>query len=155
MRPRPPPDKPWFENRISSYYWAFQGAAMSNPPRPSDGELAILRVLWDRGPSTVREIHEVLHPEGAIGYNTTLKLLQIMLDKGLARRDDSSRQHVYEAALPQEATQRHLVQDMLSRAFAGDTSALIMRALEAKTATDEELQSIQKLLVAARKARKG
>jgi predicted transcriptional regulator len=91
-------------------------------PRPTDAELAILRVLWERGPSTVRQVHEVLSRERPGGYTTALKLLQIMTEKGLVRRDETDRTHVYHPRLSEEQTQRQLVRDLLERAFGGSSS---------------------------------
>jgi len=122
-------------------------------PRPTDGELAILNVLWEKGASTVRDVHEAMNPAGELNYNTTLKLMQIMLEKGFVTRDDSSRQHIYAAKKPKESTRKHIVKDVLSRAFGGDTRALVMSALEAKPATDAELDELEALLKAARKHR--
>ena len=116
-------------------------------PRPTDGELAILRVLWDRGPSTVRQVYEQMTRSGRdVGYTTALKLLQIMADKGLVVRDESQRTHVYAARQKQEQTQRQLVRDLLDRAFDGSAAQLVMQALSAKRAKPEELEQIRKLL---------
>jgi BlaI family penicillinase repressor len=114
--------------------------------RPTDTELAILSVLWGEGPSTVREVHRRMAAVNPVGYTTVLKLLQIMTDKGLVRRDESSRAHVYEAAVSQERTQRHLVGDLLDRAFEGSAGRLVMQALEARPATDEEIEEIRQML---------
>jgi predicted transcriptional regulator len=123
-------------------------------PRPTDAELAILRVLWERGPSTVRQVHDVLVSRvGPTAYTTALKLMQIMTEKGLVRRDDSDRTHVYQARLSEEQTQRQLVRDLLERAFGGSASKLVMQALNAKRATPEELGEIRKLIEARREAR--
>jgi len=123
-------------------------------PRPTDGELAILRVLWERGPSTVRQVHEVLVARvGPIAYTTALKLLQIMTEKGLVRRDDTDRTHVYTTRLSEEQTQRQLVRDLLDRAFGGSASKLVMQALNARRATDEELGEIRRLIEARREER--
>ena len=120
-------------------------------PRPTDAELAILRVLWERGPSTVRQVHEVLVSRvGPTAYTTALKLLQIMAEKGLVRRNETERTHVYQARLTEEQTQRQLVRDLLDRAFAGSASKLVMQALNAKRATPEELSEIRKLIEARR-----
>ncbi len=113
-------------------------------PRPTDGELAILRALWDMGPSTVRQVHERLGKETT--YTTILKLLQIMTDKGLVHRDESARTHIYTAAQPAKTTQRQLLKDLLDKAFAGSSAALVMQALSAKRAKPEELEQIRKLL---------
>lgn len=115
-------------------------------PRPTDGELAILRVLWRRGPSTVRDVHTELNRDQETAYTTTLKLMQIMAEKGLVSRDESQRTHVYTAAAPQEQTQRQLVGDLLDRAFNGSAQKLVLQALSAKKASAEELAEIRKLL---------
>ncbi len=120
-------------------------------PKPTEAELAILRVLWVRGPSTVRDVQEALEAERGTGYTTALKLLQIMTDKGLVRRDDRQRTHVYEAVLPAEATQRQLVRDLLDRAFGGSARQLVMQALSAERASKADLAEIRKLLDALEK----
>jgi predicted transcriptional regulator len=123
-------------------------------PRPTDAELAILRVLWERGPSTVRQVHEVMVARvGPIAYTTALKLLQIMTEKGLVQRDDTDRTHIFTPRLSEEQTQRQLVRDLLERAFGGSASKLVMQALSAKRATDEELGEIRRLLEARREER--
>lgn len=122
---------------------------MSDPaPRPTEAELAILRVLWGAGPSTVREVQEgLVRTQGReVGYTTALKLLQIMTDKGLVRRDEEGRAHVYRAAQPEERTQRRLVEDLLERAFAGAAGRLALQALRAGDASREELAAIRRLL---------
>lgn len=115
-------------------------------PRPTDAELAILRVLWERGASTVRQVHEVLGRERPTAYTTALKMLQIMTEKGLVRRDESDRTHVYHAKLTEEQTQRQLVRDLLDRAFGGSASKLVMQALAAKRTSADELTEIRKLI---------
>jgi predicted transcriptional regulator len=125
----------------------------SSPPRPTDAELAILRVLWERGPSTVRQVHEALLESRDTGYTTTLKLMQIMADKGLVTRDESSRTHVYAAAAHQELTQRQLVKDLMDRAFGGSAKALVLRALADETSPDE-LREIRKLIDEYREKRR-
>src|SRR5919112_934479 len=115
-------------------------------PRPTDAELAILRVLWERGPSTVRQVHEVLGRERPTAYTTALKLLQIMTEKGLVRRDETDRSHVYHARLSEEQTQRQLIRDLVDRAFGGSASKLVMQALAAKRTSAEELTEIRKLI---------
>ena len=122
-------------------------------PRPTEAELAILRVLWDRGPSTVRDVQQALEVERGTGYTTALKLLQIMTDKGLVRRDDRQRTHIYEAVLPAEATQRQLVRDLLDRAFGGSARQLVMQALSAERASKADLAEIRKLLDALEKTK--
>jgi BlaI family transcriptional regulator, penicillinase repressor len=114
--------------------------------RPTDGELAILRVLWDRGPSTVRQVQEVLNAERPTGYTTVLKLMQIMTDKGLLLRDEGQRSHVYRPQASAEKTQRHLVRDLLDRAFAGAADQLVIQALNAKKVLPEELAQIRVIL---------
>jgi len=121
---------------------------MSKPsiPRPTDAELAILRVLWERGPSTVRQVHESLTPERPTAYTTALKMLQIMTVKGLVRRDETDRTHIYQARLTQEQTQRQLVRDLVDRAFGGSASKLVLQALATKRSSAEELTEIRKLI---------
>lgn len=114
--------------------------------KPTDAELAILRVLWRRGPSTVRQVHEALSQDREIGYTTALKLMQIMTEKGLVERDESERTHVYRAMLTQEETQQQLVGDLLDKAFGGSASQLVMQALSAKPASADELARIRELL---------
>jgi predicted transcriptional regulator len=115
-------------------------------PRPTDAELAILRVLWERGPATVRHVHESLAGARETGYTTTLKLMQIMTEKGLVTRDESTRTHVYAARLTQDQTQRQLVSDLMDRAFGGRSAALVMHALSAQPASADELQEIRNLI---------
>jgi predicted transcriptional regulator len=112
--------------------------------KPTDAELAILRVLWSRGPSTVRQIAEDMGREA--GYTTILKLLQIMTEKRLVVRDEAARTHVYEAAYTQDQTQRQLVTDLLERAFDGSAAKLVLQALAASKTSPEELAEIKKLL---------
>lgn len=114
--------------------------------RPTDAELSLLRVLWRRGPCTVRQVHEALQGERAGGYTTVLKLLQIMTEKGLVTRDESTRSHVYAATRSEAETQGSLIRDLLDKAFAGSTSRLVVRALEERPATPEELASLRALL---------
>jgi predicted transcriptional regulator len=118
-------------------------------PRPTDAELAILRVLWANGPATVRQVHDVLFRDRPTGYTTTLKLLQIMTEKGLVSRDESDRSHVYSARATQDDTQRQLVSDLVQRAFGGSATQLVMQALESRTATQEELDEIRRLIDSA------
>ena len=120
--------------------------------KPTDAELAILRVLWARGPSTVRHVAEEMGREE--GYTTVLKLLQIMTEKRLVRRDESSRTHVYEAAFSQDQTERQLVSDLLDRVFDGSAAKLVLQALSAGKATPAELAEIRKLLDTHRGGRK-
>lgn len=115
-------------------------------PRPTDAELSILRVLWERGPSTVREVHDDLSNSQATGYTTVLKLLQIMTEKGLVVRDESQRAHIYEARYSEQKTQRQLLTDLMERAFGGSPAKLVMQALSANTTSAEELSEIRDLL---------
>ena len=115
-------------------------------PRPTDAELAILRVLWGQGPSTVRQVHDALAESRDTGYTTTLKLMQIMAEKGLVTRDESERTHVYAARASQGSTQRQLVSDLVDRAFGGSAAALVLQALSAHPASAKELQEIQNLI---------
>ena len=125
-----------------------------NPaPRPTDAELAILRILWDRGPSTVRQVHEILGLERQAAYTTALKLLQIMTEKGLVERDESDRTHIYRPRLSEETTQRQLVRDLVDRAFGGSSSKLVMQELATKRASAEELRDIRKAIDGARNER--
>src|SRR3954451_7069526 len=118
----------------------------STLPRPTDAELAILRVLWERGPSTVRQVHEVLSRDRQAAYTTSLKLLQIMTEKGLVRRDERDRSHIYQARMSEAHTQRQLVRDLLDRPFGGSATKLVMQALAARRASPEELGEIRQLL---------
>jgi len=119
----------------------------NEPPRPTDAELSILRVLWQRGPSTVREVQESLNEARPTGYTTVLKTLQIMTEKGLVRRDEQLRAHVYEAQFAQQQTQRQIVGDLLNRVFDGSASNLLMHALATKKgASPEELSQIRDIL---------
>jgi predicted transcriptional regulator len=115
-------------------------------PRPTDAELAILRVLWERGPSTVREVHDAMSPTHDTGYTTVLKLLQIMIDKRLVVRDESQRAHVYAARETEQRTQRRLIGDLIDRAFGGSPAKLVMQALSGTHATAEELTAIRSML---------
>lgn len=117
-----------------------------DPPKPTSTELDILRVLWERGPSTVREVHDVLARSKPIGYTTVLKLLQIMTAKGSVTRNKDSRAHVYEARQPAESTKRQLVGDLLQRAFAGSASDLMLHALNGKKASRQEIEQIRRML---------
>ncbi len=118
----------------------------SSLPKPTEAELAILRVLWDRGPSTVRHVWEELSPSQRTGYTTVLKLMQIMSSKGLVRRDERMRSHVYEATVSEEGTQKQVVRHLIERVFAGSAPKLVMQALATRKATPEELAEIRKLL---------
>jgi BlaI family transcriptional regulator, penicillinase repressor len=119
---------------------------MTSLPRPTPGELEILRVLWDRGPSTVREVQDALGAERGAGYTTVLKLLQIMAEKDLVRRDESARAHIYAARVPETQTQRQLVRDLVDRAFGGSAAQLVVQALSGRRASAEEIERIRRLL---------
>jgi predicted transcriptional regulator len=116
------------------------------PPKPTERELAILRVLWDRGPSTVRQVHEVLAENPGTGYTTTLKFLQIMAEKGLVKRDEARRTHIYRAAHPREETQSRLLGDLLEKVFEGSARNLVMSALSSRKTSRKEIEEIRKLL---------
>jgi BlaI family penicillinase repressor len=114
--------------------------------KPTASELEILRVLWTRGPSTVREVHESLREQKALGYTTVLKLLQIMTTKGTVRRNEDQRAHVYEACLPATETKRQLAGDVLQRVFEGSASELMMHALAGRRTSKKELKELRQLL---------
>ncbi len=118
----------------------------SSEPQPTDAELEILRVLWERGSSTVREVHTVLHRRRDTGYTTVLKLLQIMHEKSLVSRDESSRAHVYSANVSREATQAGLIETLVDKAFEGSASKLVLRALAARQTSPKELAEIRALI---------
>ena len=118
----------------------------SEQRRPTEGELAILRVLWDGGPRSVREIQRVLNQTRPTGYTTVLKLIQIMTEKGLVERDERVRPQIYHAAYSQEQTQRQLVRDLLERAFGGSVRTMVLQALAAKKSSPEELEEMERLL---------
>ena len=115
-------------------------------PRPTDAELAILRVLWSRGPSTVRQVHDTLVRARPTAYTTALKMLQIMTEKGLVHRDDRDRTHIYHPRLTEDQTQRQLVRDLVDRAFGGSASKLVMQALATRRTSAEELTEIRNLI---------
>lgn len=123
-------------------------------PAPTDGELAILQVLWDRGePSTVRDVHEALSRHKDTAYTTVLKMLTIMADKGLVTRDERERSHRYAPASPQPDVERGLVRDLMRRAFHGSALQLVQRALDAQPASVEELDALEALIAQARAQR--
>jgi predicted transcriptional regulator len=128
---------------------------MPDTPRPTDAELEILTVLWSRGPSTVRDVHETIQKRRAAQYTTVLKLMQIMAEKGLVTRDEAQRAHVYEAANPREWTQRQLAGDLLQRAFNGSARSLMLGALSARKVTKQELAELRKLLDEHEKGARG
>ncbi|HXG54094.1 MAG TPA: BlaI/MecI/CopY family transcriptional regulator [Vicinamibacterales bacterium] len=121
---------------------------MTHPltPRPTDTELAILRVLWERGASTVRQVHDTMSLARPTAYTTALKMLQIMTEKGLVRRDETDRTHIYQARHTEEQTQGQLVRDLLDRAFGGSATKLVMQALASRRSSADELTEIRKLI---------
>ena len=118
----------------------------ASPQKPTAAELQILQVLRERGPSTVREVHEALQEEKALGYTTVLKLMQIMTTKGLVRRDENQRAHVYEAQQPAEKTKRQFAADMLERVFDGSARELMLHALASQRSTRQEIEELRNLL---------
>ncbi|MCA9663735.1 MAG: BlaI/MecI/CopY family transcriptional regulator [Myxococcales bacterium] len=121
---------------------------MSEAKRPTEAETEILAILWERGPSTVREVHAALEARRGVGYTTVLKLMQIMAHKGLVERDESRRSHVYSALVEREGVQERLVGDLIDRAFAGSAAELVVRALSSKPASKEELSDLRAMLSA-------
>lgn len=115
-------------------------------PIPSNAELEILRILWKRGPSTVRDVHDELKRERDLGYTTVLKIMQVMAEKKIVTRDESERSHVYKAAVEEKSVKRRLVSDLLDKAFDGSAAQLVMHALSDKRASAEDLKKIRKLL---------
>ena len=120
--------------------------AKEKMPQPTDRELQILRILWDDGPSTVRQVNVAMNREDQVGYTTTLKLMQIMAEKGLLVRDKSQFKHIYQPAITEESTQKQLIGQLLERAFSGSAEKLVMRALSAKKVPAAELAKIRKML---------
>lgn len=121
-------------------------ARPQNLPKPTEAEVSILEVLWRRGRSTVREVHEALAPEGEVGLTTVLKLMQIMVGKGLLQRDTEVRPQVFWPAQAQRQTQKRLVRDLLDKAFSGSPGELVLQALSVRRSTPEELAEIRRLL---------
>ena len=119
---------------------------MPEPPRPTDAELEILTVLWSRGASTVRDVHAAIIARRPAQYTTVLKLMQIMAETGIVRRNEEQRAHVYEAAQPMEWTQRQLAGDLLQRAFKGSAASLMLGALAARKASKQDLAEMRRLL---------
>ncbi len=114
--------------------------------KPTESELEILKVIWENGKATVRQVHESLMAQKDVGYTTTLKLMQIMHEKGLVKRNDSQRTHVYKAAIDKEMTQNHLLNKMISGLFGGSSTQLVMRALGEHKVSQNELDQIQSLI---------
>jgi predicted transcriptional regulator len=123
-----------------------KGGGAAAVQKPTDAELAILAVLWEQGPCTVRQVHEALSQQRDLGYTTVLKIMQIMDEKGLVARDQSQRSHVYRASKAREHTQAQLVSDLLHKAFGGSAARLVMSALSHKPASREELKAIKRML---------
>jgi len=120
---------------------------MTNPTqKPTTSELEILQVLWTRGPSTVREVHEILSEKREMGYTNVLKLMQIMTEKGLVRRNETQRAHVYEVCQPAEKTKRNLAADVMERVFDNSASELMMHALAGRRASKEEIAELRRLI---------
>jgi len=115
-------------------------------PRPTDAELSILRVLWEAGPRSVREIQHLMNENRPTGYTTVLKMLQIMTEKGLVVRDESVRPQIYRPRLSRVQTQRRLLTDLLQRAFGGSVRELVLQALATRKSSPEELANIEELL---------
>jgi len=115
-------------------------------PKPTEGELELLAILWDRGQATVRDLYDAVNAQRPVVYTGVLKLLQIMTDKGLVKRDERERAHVYSAAIAREVTERQFMQELSNRFFAGSAAQMALRALEMEPASDEELDEIRKLL---------
>lgn len=115
-------------------------------PKPTESELAILLVLWEHGPSSVRFVNDKLNEEREVGYTTTLKLMQIMVDKGLARRDTASRTHIYRAAVNEADTQKQLLKKFVDSTFRGSAMKMVMQALGNHQASKEELDEIKALI---------
>jgi BlaI family penicillinase repressor len=119
---------------------------MSKTPRPTDAELAILRVLWEHGACTVRQVHEALSRERPAAYTTALKMLQIMTEKGLVERDETVRPQIYRPRYSQDRTQKQLLRDFIQRAYGGSVKALVMHALATRKSSAKDLEAIEKLL---------
>jgi predicted transcriptional regulator len=122
--------------------------------KPTEAELEVLQILWDKGPSTVRSVNEVLGKKRNVGYTTTLKIMQIMTEKGLVKRDEEGRTHIYEAVPEKETTQGILLERFLSNAFSGSTHKLVMQALGNHKTSEEELRQIKELISELEKKQK-
>jgi predicted transcriptional regulator len=116
------------------------------PPKPTESELEILQILWEEGPSSVRQVNDRLNQRREVGYTTTLKLMQIMVDKGLAQRDTESRTHIYRAAVSEKDTQQRLLEKFVDTAFRGSAMKLVVQALGNHRASSEELEEIKALI---------
>lgn len=122
-------------------------------PKPTEGELELLRVLWEKGPATVRELHDEVNLQRAVGYTSVLKILQIMTEKGLVQREESGKAHIYSASASQEETQNQLLRDLSTRLFSGSAAQLAMHALAMDPASAEELDEIRTLIEQKRQTR--
>ena len=120
-------------------------------PRPTEGELELLSILWEKGPSTVRDVHEAISARRPLGYTSVLKLLQIMTEKGLVEREESGKAHIYRASETQQDTQSQILIDMSRRLFAGSAAQLAMHALSTQPVSEQELEEIRTLLEKKRK----
>lgn len=125
-----------------------------NIQKPTESELEILSILWQREAATVREVHEIINDKRPTAYTTILKLMQIMTEKGLVVRDERAKAHVYRPTIEREATERKFAEDLLKRVFGGSASQLVMRVLETKPASDEELSEIRRMLDEAERKEK-
>src|SRR5271170_3137840 len=142
-----PPTKVFVDNyeRLRIEFWIMK-IKQHSLPKPTEGELELLRVLWVKGSATVRELHDALSQQRALGYTTVLKLLQIMTEKGLVQRREFGRAHVYRTTASQEETQSQLLRDLSERLFSGSATQLAMHALTMQPATSDELKEIRKLI---------
>jgi predicted transcriptional regulator len=122
-------------------------------PKPTEAELELLRVLWENGPATVRELHEAISQQRSVGYTSVLKILQIMTEKGLVQREESAKAHIYRAAASQEDTQNQLLRDLSERLFSGSAAQLAMHALAMQPTSAEELEEIRNLIEQKRQKR--
>ena len=127
----------------------------SPPPRPTDAELNILRALWRLGAATVRQVQAALGGEEATGYTTVLKFLQIMTEKGLVERDESTRTHMYRPKLSEQSTQRQLLRDLVGRAFGGSVQKLVVQALSTERSSVQELRELRRLITQIEKNKGG
>jgi predicted transcriptional regulator len=136
-----------YENpRIDNIRDSSYNTPMSDAPAPTNAELEVLRLLWQGGPQTVRDVFATIQRRKDVGYTTVLKTLQVMQEKGLVSRDESERSHVYAAAVPEDSVKKRLVADLVDRAFDGSAAGLVMQALSAKRASPAELREIRELL---------
>ena len=118
----------------------------TNYPEPTESEVEILQILWQKGSATVREVHEVLEKQKDVGYTTTLKLMQIMVEKGILDRDTTQRIHVYKPLIPQSSVENNLINKLRQKIFRGSASRLVIGALSSEPVTEEELEEIREFL---------